>query len=394
MSDETPISSEKVDRGDTREASTQPVFQAKDRGATRRKSSFDWIPAIVRYQKALFEEKLALVQVPAVRAHLTEHIITLHEPSKQRRVTASEVVELVSRACSRTTHPDADFVRHLDSIGFNMLWWNQLREKAESESGPEVEAWKAKSAELARVAEPLIQEAFPLVERTLARLYRGFMRDQARALGILGLYRALERFDPTRGTHFPSYAVFWIRNELRKEITERKVVHETEYGRKCRLRQEKEIGDEGQNLPVSLSRATPLVISLDEFVKTEEDDGATLHELLPDESSTPQVEDRKAVAREWVRLLEGASYRQRMILVLRYFYPVWELEGTSTMEFPEAQRRLAQIAKERLFVGVSKALGMSLFNRAPESEKRKGKKKASSNSPSAIWDFIKRGGSS
>jgi DNA-directed RNA polymerase specialized sigma subunit len=329
-----------------------------EKGKSRKKGGFPWATAIRRYQEVLFAEKLALVQVPAARRHLQEYILTLHEPSKQRRVSASEVVALISRASSRKGPLDAAFVRELDRIGFTLLWWNQLRECAEKDHGSQAQAWQAKSNELAQVAEPLIQEGFKLVERILAQLYSGPMRDNARALGIVGLYRALERFDTSRGTHFPSYAAFWIRNELLRELSQRKVVRESEYSRKLRLRRRKERLQEGR--PEEQEEPSPTIISLDEVVKTDEE-GSTLHELLPDESASLCVEDREAVAREWVRILQEAPLRYRMVLALRYFYPAWELEPMEPIEFLEVQHRLTALAQERLFVGVSKALAATVL---------------------------------
>ena len=65
--------------------------------------------------------------------------------------------------------------------------------------------------------EQLIQELLPLVS-SLARRFRTEGLDQTDLIqeGIVGLLRALERYDPDRGVPFAAYATWWIRHALQE----------------------------------------------------------------------------------------------------------------------------------------------------------------------------------
>ena len=69
----------------------------------------------------------------------------------------------------------------------------------------------------AAAREALITELLPLVG-ALARGYRTEGLDQTDLLqeGIVGLLRALERYDPARGVPFRAYASFWVRQALQE----------------------------------------------------------------------------------------------------------------------------------------------------------------------------------
>jgi RNA polymerase sigma factor (sigma-70 family) len=68
----------------------------------------------------------------------------------------------------------------------------------------------------------LIDAFVPLVAR-YARLYRnspGVERPELMQQGVVGLLRALERFDTERGTPFWSYAAWWVREAMQELISE------------------------------------------------------------------------------------------------------------------------------------------------------------------------------
>jgi DNA-directed RNA polymerase sigma subunit (sigma70/sigma32) len=43
-------------------------------------------------------------------------------------------------------------------------------------------------------------------------------RDELRQEGVVGLLRAVERYDPTQGTPFWGYAKFWVRQAMRQLV--------------------------------------------------------------------------------------------------------------------------------------------------------------------------------
>ena len=67
----------------------------------------------------------------------------------------------------------------------------------------------------------LVQRALPLVVRT-ARRYAGQDVELADLIqeGVLGLLRAVERFDVSRGVPFSAYAGWWLRQALQQVIAE------------------------------------------------------------------------------------------------------------------------------------------------------------------------------
>jgi len=68
----------------------------------------------------------------------------------------------------------------------------------------------------------LVEAAAPLIA-SVARIYRGSRAVDRRELmqdGVVGLLRALERFDPTQGTPFWAYASWWVRQAMQQLVSE------------------------------------------------------------------------------------------------------------------------------------------------------------------------------
>jgi RNA polymerase primary sigma factor len=68
----------------------------------------------------------------------------------------------------------------------------------------------------------LIECFMPLVG-SVARLYRGFNtvdRGELMQEGVVGLLRALERYDPKLGTPFWAYASWWVRQAMQQVVAE------------------------------------------------------------------------------------------------------------------------------------------------------------------------------
>src|SRR4051794_23540607 len=68
----------------------------------------------------------------------------------------------------------------------------------------------------------LIQAFWPLIG-SVARIYRSSAavdRTELMQEGVVGLLRALERFDPSRGTPFWAYASWWVRQAMQQLVSE------------------------------------------------------------------------------------------------------------------------------------------------------------------------------
>jgi len=98
---------------------------------------------------------------------------------------------------------------------------------------PEPTAWDARRAdrleELARRARQGDEEARArVIDLALPRLARWARRYSGRGVAtddltqdaVLGLLRALERFDPTRGVPFMAWAEIWVRQALQQSVAE------------------------------------------------------------------------------------------------------------------------------------------------------------------------------
>ena len=73
-----------------------------------------------------------------------------------------------------------------------------------------------------RACEELVEAFLPLIAG-VARVYRGsasITRVELMQEGVVGLLRALERYDPTLGVPFWGYATWWVRQAMQQLIAE------------------------------------------------------------------------------------------------------------------------------------------------------------------------------
>ncbi|HWV84635.1 MAG TPA: sigma-70 family RNA polymerase sigma factor [Capillimicrobium sp.] len=186
-------------------------------------------------------------------------------------------------------------------------------------------------------------EAFLPVIASLARTYRDSPRIERMELlqeGVVGLLRALERFDPRRGTPFWAYAAWWVRQamqELVSELTRPVVLSDRALRQLARIRDAhrdsvRETGAEPSRDEVvrrtglTLEQVDNLLAlerpprSIDEPVHADDGVVGTFGDLLVD----PLAEDEyervldAIETEELLSLLAGLSERERDILRARY----------------------------------------------------------------------------
>lgn len=185
-------------------------------------------------------------------------------------------------------------------------------------------------------------EAFTPLVASLARTYRTGQVQRLELLqeGVVGLLRALEGFDPARGTPFWAYASWWVRHAMQQlvsELTRPMVLSDRALRHLSRLKEAHRAAlqqDGREPGRVQLAERSGLTLDqVDDLLATERpprsleepvsgEDGAvgTFGDLLVDPLAEDEYERMlEAVeAEELHGLLAGLSDRERRVLRARY----------------------------------------------------------------------------
>jgi len=190
--------------------------------------------------------------------------------------------------------------------------------------------------------------------------------------GNLGLMKAIEKFDYTRGYKFSTYATWWIRQAILRAITNRSrtirvPTHINELIRKIYQVERTHLKESGE-LPTLEELATELDTTLENVVKAKktaqsltsldmpigyDDDGSVLGDFIEDatvESPERETFEHLLVQELGRALEERLTDRERKILELRYGlndYQPKTLDEVGEV-FGISRERVRQIQKEAL----------------------------------------------
>jgi RNA polymerase sigma factor (sigma-70 family) len=158
--------------------------------------------------------------------------------------------------------------------------------------------------------------------------------------GIVGLLRALERFDPDRGVPFWGYAAWWVRQAMQQlvsELSRPMVLSDRALRRLARINDAQRRFEQTHRRSPSSAEVAQIVglprshveslqctersaRGLDEPLGGEAGDGTTMRELLADPRALEVYErlPERLLAAELPGLLEHLTERERTVVCSRY----------------------------------------------------------------------------
>ncbi len=190
--------------------------------------------------------------------------------------------------------------------------------------------------------------------------------------GNLGLMKAIEKFDYTKGFKFSTYATWWIRQAILRAITNRSrtirvPTHINELIRKIYQLERSHLKETGE-MPSSENMAVELETTEENIIKAKktaqsmtsldmpigyDDDGSVLGDFIEDRSvDSPEREtfDHLLVQELGQALNERLTDREKRILELRYGLNDYQPRTLDEVgvEFGISRERVRQIQKEAL----------------------------------------------
>jgi RNA polymerase primary sigma factor len=224
-----------------------------------------------------------------------------------------------------------------------------------------------------REREQLVQSFLPMIA-SVAHAYRrstGVGREELTQEGVVGLLRALERFEPDRGVPFWAYAAWWVRQAMQRAVSElsrpivlsdralRQLARVKNAQRRFEQTHRREATSAELAAIVGLPRSQVESLlgtertarGFDEPAGAEGGEGATVGELLADPRAQEAYDGvpQRVLAAQVPALLGCLTQRERTVICSRY--GLGERERTLREVAPElgvTAERVRQIEQESL----------------------------------------------
>jgi RNA polymerase primary sigma factor len=203
---------------------------------------------------------------------------------------------------------------------------------------------------LERERDRLVLPNFRLVLKEVFRYHpTGMRRSDLFQEGVLGLHKAVFRFDPTRATRFSTYATYWIRQAIRKALIDKSRLIRVPQAVQEELRKEKSTlaKDEAERIR-RLMTETML------FSGAENDDDGDRNSFVVEDLTTPELGESlhtQTIPQAVSAALEGLGSREREVLLRRF-----GLAGERPQTLEEIGSRM-NLSRERIRQIEREALG-------------------------------------
>lgn len=249
-----------------------------------------------------------------------------------------------------STDPIREYLKEIGSIP--LLTQEQEQDLAKRKSEGDAEAGKK-----------LVEANLRLVV-SIAKRYtgRGMSFLDLVQEGNIGLMKAVEKFDYTKGYRLSTYATWWVKQSVTRALADqsrtiRLPVHMVEAVNRIRKAQralavklEREPSNEeiGKEVGMSEKRVTELMQSSGDTVSLEtpvgDEDGSNLGDFVADDSNASTEEKAESVflREEIEQMLQGLNPREREVIILRF-----GLESGHPLTLEEVGKRF-KVTRERI----------------------------------------------
>ena len=230
----------------------------------------------------------------------------------------------------------------------------QLIENFDEKSSPitkeeeeEIFSFLEKDPNDQKAIQRLIMANFPYIFNILYR-YRGssFLQDDIISVGVIAILKALEKYDMSKKMKFSSYAIWYIKYEIRLYIANNKYhvryplnflqkasqIREVERKIKKKTGNEFVTKEEIQKFLGGYVKYSNYYIVGSEISFNEQDKGSYCEALTFDENSTPEkIYERKELSKDIFETIETVL-DNRELLIIRMRYALGDFEKKHTLK--------------------------------------------------------------